>query len=236
MSSINEKEIVKIIRETLGTSSPKPSINEAYVLQPKQYSIETDLLSQKAVAATIQDFDETVKVCNEISAKLDSVDRTTANDKDSAFRELKSAESYNLNSAFLSSLHLDNIADPASKISMDSLAYIRLARDFGSFDDWQKDFIACAMSARDGYVATVYNGSLNRYMNVMIDESSAGIMMNCYPVICLCVKPQCYVRDYLNDRRSYVFAMMKELRWSLVEQRIRKADKLSKLLSTPLEG
>ena len=236
MSTINEKEIVKIIRETLGSTGAKPTINEAYVLQPKQYSIETDLLSQKAVAANIQDFDKTVKVCNEISAKLDTVDRSGADDKDSPFRELKSAEAYNLNSAFLSSLHLDNIADPASKITMDSLAYIRLARDFGSFDEWQKDFIACALSARDGYVATVYNGSLNRYMNVMIDENTSGVLMNCYPVICLCVRPQWYVRDYLNDRRSYIFAMMKELRWSLVEQRIRKADKLAKLLSSPLEG
>jgi len=236
MSSINEKEIVKIIRETLGADRKSRSINEAYVLQPKQYSIETDVLSQKAISANVQDFDQTIKTCNEISAKLDTVDRAGSNEKDSPFRELKSAESYNLNSAFLSSLHLDNIADPASKISMDSLAYIRLARDFGSFDEWQKDFIACALGARDGYVATVYNGSLNRYMNVMIDESTSGIMMNCFPVICLCVRPQWYTRDYLNDRRSYLFAMMKELRWSLVEQRIRKADKLAKILSAPLEG
>lgn len=235
MPAITDKEILQVIQETLG--KPKVSrkiLNEAYVLQPKKYDIQTDVLSEKSIAANIQDFEDTVKIVNEVSAKLDTVDRTDLNAKDSAFRELKAAETYNLNNAFLTSLHFDNIADPTSKVSMDSLAYIRLSRDFGSFEDWQKDFIACALSARDGYVVTVYNGSLNRYMNVMIDDCQVGMMANCFPVICLSVRERNYFRDYLNDRRSYVFAMMKELRWSLIEKRIKRADKVAKLLSTPL--
>ena len=200
----------------------------------KSTIFQTDVLSEKSIAANIKDFEDTVKVTNEVSAKLDTVDRTDIDSKDSTYRELKVAESYNLNDLFLTSMYFDNIADPASKISMDSLAYIRLTRDFGTFEDWQKDFIACALSTRSGFAVTVYNGSLNRYMNVMVDEGSTGMMANCYPVICLSVKERNYFRDYLNDRRSYVFAMMKELRWSLIEKRIKKADKLAKLLSMPL--
>jgi Fe-Mn family superoxide dismutase len=236
MPSITDSDIAKIIRETLGTpkSSKGKVLSEAYVLQPKKYDLQTDVLSEKAVKANIEDFEDTVKKVNEVSAKLDSVDRDAVDAKDCEYRELKVAESYNLNSAFLTSLHLDNIADQASKITMDSLAYMRLSRDFGSFEDWQKDFIACALSARDGFAVTVFNGSLNRYMNVMIDECSSGMMANCFPVICLSVRERQYFRDYLNDRRSYVFAMMKELRWSLIEQRIKRADRVSKLLSSPL--
>ena len=239
MSTIDEKEIMKVINETLGldgtkkTKSPRV-ITEAYVLEPKKYTISTDVLSQKSLQANIEDFENTVKVANEVSAKLDTADRSAANAKDSEYRELKCAESHNLSNAFLTSLHFDNIADPTSKVLMDSLAYMRLSRDFGTFEDWQKDFIATAMSARNGFAATVYSGSLNRYINVMVDESSIGAMMNCYPVICLCVKEQFYYRDYLNDRKSYIFAMMKELRWSLVERRFKRADKLAKLLSSPL--
>ncbi len=241
MSTIDEKEIIKVINETLGinrdaASTPPRLLSEAYVLEPKKYSINTDLLSQKAIQANIEDFQNTVKVANEISAKLDTVDRSSADAKDSEYRELKCAESHNLNNAFLTSLHLDNIADPTSKVLMDSLCYMRLSRDFGTFEDWQRDFIAAALSARNGFVVTVYNGSLNRFMNVVVDESSLGPMMNCYPVICLCVKESFYFRDYLNDRRSYIFAMMKELRWSLIEQRFKKADRLGKLLSAPLGG
>jgi superoxide dismutase, Fe-Mn family len=239
MSSISNEEIMQIISETLGTTNQadataKELLSEAYVLQAKKYDIQTDILSQKSLDANIKDFESTIEVVNEISAKLDSSDRASSNSKDSAFREIKLAESYNLNDAFLTSVHLDNIADPTSKIMMDSLSYMRIARDFGTFEDWQKDFIACAMGARDGYVVTVYNGSLNRYMNVMVDDNSVGPMMNCFPVICLCVKERFYFRDYLNDRKAYIFAMMKELRWSLIEARFKRADKLSKILSAPL--
>lgn len=234
MASITDNDLMKIIKETLGTTSEKKVVQESYVLQSKKYDIQTDVLSEKSVSANIKDFEDTVKVANEISAKLDTVDRTDLGSKDSAYRELKVAESYNLNELFLTSLYFDNIADPTSKVSMDSLAYIRLSRDFGTFEDWQKDFIACALSTRSGFAVTVYNGSLNRYMNVMVDEGSTGMMANCYPVICLSVKERNYFRDYLNDRRSYIFAMMKEFRWSLIEKRIKKADKLAKLLSSPL--
>ena len=169
--AIKEEDILKIINETFSTvksdETPKSRVlNEvAYVLQPKQYSIETDVISSKAINANIADFENTVKVSNEISAKLDSADRSAANYKDSEFRELKAAEAINLSDAFLTSLHFDNIADPVSQITMDSLSYMRLSRDFGTFEDWQKDFIACAMSARSGFAVTVYNGFLNRYMN-----------------------------------------------------------------------
>ena len=235
--AIKDEDIMKIINETFATVKAPESgmLNEvAYVLQPKSYSLETDVLSSKALNADIADFENTVKVANEISAKLDTADRSAANYKDSEFRELKVAESANLSNAFLTSLHLDNIADPTSQITMDSLSYIRLARDFGTFEDWQKDFIACAMSARNGFAVTVYNGFLNRYMNLMVDDSGAGLLYNCFPVICLSVKESFYFRDYLDDRRSYVFAMMKELRWSLIEKRVKKADKLSNILSQPL--
>ena len=238
--AIKEEDILKIINETFSTvkgdevTRPRVLNEVAYVLQPKQYSIETDVISSKALNANIADFENTVKVSNEISAKLDSADRSTANYKDSEFRELKTAEAINLSDAFLTSLHFDNIADPVSQITMDSLSYMRLSRDFGTFEDWQKDFIACAMSARNGFAVTVYNGFLNRYMNLMVDDSAVGLMYNCYPVICLSVKESFYFRDYLDDRKSYIFAMMKELRWPLIEKRVKKADKLARLLSQPL--
>ena len=238
MKDITDAEILEVINKTLGKPAvkQKPLVNEAYVLQPKKYSIQTDVLSQKSMAATLESFDDTVKKVNEISAKLDSADKTAANFKDSEFRELKAAESYNLSDSFLMAAHLDNIADPTSKVMMDSLAYMRISRDFGSFEEWQRDFIACAMSARGGYVVTVYNGSLNRYMNLMVDECNVGTLLNCYPIVCLCVKQSVYNRDYLNDRRSYIFAMMKELRWQLIEERVKRADRLAKILSAPLGG
>jgi Fe-Mn family superoxide dismutase len=238
--SINEKEILKAINEALYKDTELPRkkapafISESYVVQAKNYDINTDMLSEKAVKANVENLHEYVNALNDVSAKLDSADRSASNPKDSSFRGIKKEETYNLNGSFLSAYYFDNIADPTSKITMDSLTFMRLTRDFGTFEDWQKDFIACGMASRNGWVCTVYNGFLNRYMNIFIDGNEAGIPMSSVPIVVLSVQDRAYFRDYLNDRRKYIFAMMKELNWDLIELRVKRADKLAKLFTDGL--
>jgi len=233
--SFDDKEIKKVIRDTLGLNEVKERLDEAYVLQAKKYDLKTDLLSRKTIDTHQKLLQGYVETANNISAKLDSVDRTEANANDSAFRSLKIEESYNLNASFLHAYYFDNIADPNSKITMDSLAYMRLARDFGTFDDWQRDFVACALSARNGWAMTVYNCFLDRFMNVVVDLHNINIPLNCYPVIVLDMWEHAYFRDYLSDKQKYVFAMMKELNWDVIEDRVSRADKLARLFNKPSE-
>lgn len=39
-----------------------------------------------------------------------------------------------------------------------------------------------------------------------------------------------YYRDYLNDKKAFVFAMMKQLNWSVIENRFGDAEKISKVI------
>ena len=231
---IDEKELQRVIRETLGFDDDQKALAEAYVTQAKVYKLRTDLLSSKALAAHQELLQKYVATLNEISARLDSADRSTANANHSDYRSLKIDEAYNMNAAFLHAYFFDNIADPNSKIVMDSLAFMRIERDFGTFDDWQKDFIACALSSRNGWAMTVYNGFLDRYINVCIDLHSLNVPVNCYPVIVLDMWEHSYFRDYLTDKQKYVFAMMKEFNWEVIEKRFERAEKLSKVFSKPL--
>ena len=165
-----------------------------------------------------------------MSAELDGADRSDANSNHSTFRSLKIDETFNLNGAFLHGLFFENISDPHSQLTMDSLTFMRLERDFGTFDAWQKDFIACAMSSRNGWAITVYNTFLDRYMNVVCDLQSLNVPFSAHPVIVLDMWEHSYYRDYLNDKKAYIFAMMKELDWDVVEKRIKKVEKIGKVL------
>jgi len=107
---------------------------------------------------------------------------------------------------------------------------MRLSRDFGNFDNWQKDFIACCLSARNGWAVTFYNTHLQRYMNSIIDLHSLNVMTGMFPVIVMDCWEHSYYKDYLKDRKSYVFAMMKELNWEIIEKRIEKADIIAKVV------
>jgi superoxide dismutase len=55
-------------------------------------------------------------------------------------------------------------------------------------------------------------------------------MIGFHPVIVMDCWEHSYYRDYLKDRKTYVFAMMKELDWNVIENRIKIADQIHGLL------
>jgi len=235
--SDNDKKVtvdVGSIREALGLKprkGKKKQLNESYVIAPKNFVLKTEMLSEKNKAANLKQLEQYIKAVNSVSAQLDSVDRLSANSKHSEFRSLKIDEAYGLNAAFLNGMFFDNISDLQSQLSMDSLAFMRLERDFGTFDEWQQDFIACALSSRNGWAVTVFNAFLNRYVNIVIDSNALHVPINCYPIVVLHMSESTYYRDYLDDKKTYVFAMMKELNWDIIEGRFKKAEKIAKVMA-----
>ena len=207
------------------------NLNESYVTEPKKFNLRTDLLSDRTKQIRQQSFERRVDALNRISAELDGVDRETSNPNHSDYRNLKISEVHNLNASFLRALHFENISDLNSTITMDTLSFLRLERDFGSFDNWQKDFIACCMASRDGYGINGYCIYLKRYMNFTIDTESLNVPIGVIPVIVLDVAEGAYYGDYKDDRKTYVSAMMKEFAWEKIEKRIDRCEAVAKVFS-----
>lgn len=222
-----EKSVLASIDQALGQSVMK----EAYVTTPKKFSLKTEKLSEKVKKTRIEQFEKVVETLNKISAQLDGADLAAAdNTISSGFRNLKMAESYAINDSFLQAQFLENIDDVNSTISMDNLSYLRLSRDFGDFDTWQKNFLACARSSRGGYVVTAFNLYLGRYINFIVDNADKGIPFSAIPVIVLDVNKGIYFRDYLDDVELYAKNMMREFDWSVIEERVKKCEKIAKVL------
>jgi len=205
-------------------------ISEAYVTQAGKFDLKTELLSEKTKKSHQELLESYIETLNKVSAKIDGVDKSAANLNHSEFRGLKVDESYNHNAAFLHGLYFENISDLNSQVNMDSLSYMKITRDFGTFDKWQEDFVACCLSARNGWCVTFYNPQLKRYMNTIIDLHSLNVMIGMMPVIVMDCWEHSYYRDYLKDRKTYVYGMMKELNWEVIENRIKKTEKISKIL------
>ena len=208
------------------------SVNEAYVGQKKQYNIVTDYLSEKNIDNHIKLYEDYLENFNKVSAKLDSADRSNINSNNSEFRSLKLDETYNMNGAYLHELYFANIGDNNSQINMNTLSYMRLSRDFGTFDDWQKDFIACGLSSRCGWAVTYLNFYTQSYMNCFVDLHSKDIPAGMYPVIVMDMWQHAYYKDYLKDSKTYMVAMMKQLDWNIIEKRIKKADQIIQVIKS----
>lgn len=225
--TITKKDLLDKIRSDLNLQD---TLSESIVAQSKKFRLKTDLLSDANKENHIELYDQYVKDFNRISIELDSVDRRNSNSNGSLYRSLKIDETYNLNAVYLHELYFNNISDLHSNIPMDSLAYMRLSRDFGTFDAWQKDFIASCMASRCGWAITYYNMFTQTYMNCPIDLHSLNVPVGAYPVVVMDVWQHAYYRDYLKDVKSYVFGMMKQLNWGTIEKRIEKAEEIAKVV------
>ncbi len=219
----------EIVRKTLNERLPG-LIGESYVAEPKQFSLVSELVSQQTKTAHAALYHEEIESLNNTSAELDTADRSGANSQHSVFRSLKLDETYNLNAKWLHELYFANCFDSHSEIYMDSLAYMRLERDWGDFDTWQNDFIACAMSAGEGWAVCGYNMQLQRYVNTFISHHSGDVQLGLFPVLVVDMWSHAYFRDHMSDSKSYLVSQMRETNWNVVEQRINKAEAIHEVL------
>jgi len=227
-----KSDITRDVLQAIDDVLPKrKTLREAYVVTPRKFKLNTEKLSEKVKAARIRRFEKTVETLNRISAELDgTVTDDADNDISNRFRNLKIAESFAINDSFLQGQFLDNISDLNSQINMDMLCYMRLNRDFGNFDAWQKDFVACAKSSRDGYVVTAYSIYLQRYINFVVDTADVGVPFSAIPVIVLDISEGCYYRDYLDNIDLYISNMMQEFKWDIIEERFKKCDRVARIM------
>ena len=206
--------VSKVVGETM---------SESYVAEPKQFKQVTEFVSQKTKDSHISLYKKYVETLNEVSAELDTADRTETSSSHSMFRSCKLDEAYNLNAVWLHELYFSNCFDPHSEIVMDSLAYLSLQKSWGTFDDWQRDFMACAFSAGNGWAVCGYNLYLKNFVNAFVSNHSQDVMMGFYPVIVVDMWEHAYAKDYGTDKKSYLISQMKEINWAVVEERVKKA-------------
>lgn len=232
--------IKKSLKETAGVwedlkQSPKTptivsAVNESYVAEPKAYNQVSEFVSQKTKESHVALYQSHIDTLNRVSAELDTASRGEADSKHSVFRNLKIDETRNLNSVWLHELYFANCFDPHSEVYMDSMSYLRLERDFGTFEDWQKDFMACAMACGQGWAVCGYNTFLKRYVNTIVNCDSVDVMLGLHPLIVVDMHEHSYFKDYRTDKKSFLIAMMREFNWNVVEERFKKAEGINQVL------
>lgn len=212
-------------KSTSPSKSLKAKLNEAIIIIPRSFQLKTEFLSSVAKQAHELIYKSYVEALNKIGPAMDAAGTEEAKSTTSAYRSLKLDEVRNFNAIKLHELYFSNISDQASEIAVDSLPYMRLSRDFGTFERWQFDFMACAMSARSGWAVTYFEPYRNIYVNSFIDEHDTNIPVGCIPVVVMDMWEHAYFKDYGDDKKSYLVSMMRELNWGVIEARMMVAEK-----------
>lgn len=212
------------------TRTVAQTLKEAYVPARKTYAMTSDSLGEATKAAHEGLYRHEVEVLTRVSAELDGIDRLSVDASHSVYRSTKRDEIRCLNAVYLHELYFSNCFDPNSELFLDALTYMRLARDWGTFEAWQADFIACAMSSRDGWVSCGYSLYLKKLINVFVDGHDVGIPIGFVPLLVIDLFEHAYYRDFGPERRDYVVAMMREIAWDVVEDRVERLEALQEIM------
>lgn len=227
MPSIPAKPAAAPAKQQVSTNKKvaKAVLSEGMVVTPKGFLLKTEKLSAKTKEMHELIYKACVTAYNKASMVLDAASKEEANSSFSNYRSASMDAVYNLNGVKLHELYLGNISDLDSTITLDSIPYIKISRDYGTFENWQLDFMAACMSSRNGWVVTVYDTFKRGYNNVVIDDCDRGIPLGAIPVIVMDMNEHAFNRDYGIDKRSYIVAMMRELNWAVIEARITVAER-----------
>jgi Fe-Mn family superoxide dismutase len=225
LENLVKQSIASTFSKKIGTPEKK-TLNEGVILTPKTYVLKTESLSGMVKELHTNFYKTCVDSFNDISRKLDVLDPENAdNPQNSSYRHLRRDEIKNLNAVKLHELYFSNTADPNSEIRVDSIPFMRLSRDWGTFEKWQFDFRACGMSAKEGWAICYFEPYKQRYMNTFIEGDASNVPMGAIPVLVIDTHHHAWFRDFTEQKVEYLNTMMREINWSVVEARMVVAEK-----------
>ncbi len=164
-----------------------------------------------------------VKKVGEIEEKLKNVDMSTANATFSDLRSLKMEETFALNGVKLHEGYFDNMTPKGVTLSLSRGGKIKdlIIRDFGSYENWEREFKAMGLSAR-GWVVLGYDLDEQKLKNILCDSHNQGGVWNMIALMIMDVYEHAYFIDYATGRKAYIEAFFKNIDWNFVESLLEK--------------
>lgn len=224
----------KILKGAVKTSLAKntqslDNLAEGYIAQTKSYGQVTEFVSAKTKSAHKELYEHLVQSLNRVATEADTADKVSVDDRHNAYRSIKIDETRLLNGVWLHELFFANCFDPQSTIYMDSPAYLKLQKQWGTFDSWQADFMAAGIACGEGFVVTGYHMFLQQYVTTFVRDYSQDVMLGLFPILAIDMHQHAH-QDFYNDRKNYIIAMMQEINWEVIDSRVLKVEAIANLL------
>ena len=136
------------------------------------------------------------------------------------YSELKRRMGFEFNGMRLHEYYFGNLGGKKAMEKSGKLAK-KLAEDFGSYDDWEKDFKSTGMMRGIGWVILYQDNVNGKLFNQWINEHEVGHFAGCLPILVMDVFEHAYMTDYGLKRASYIEAFFNNINWSVVEGRLK---------------
>jgi len=135
------------------------------------------------------------------------------------YAELKRRMGFEFDGMRLHEYYFGNLGGSGTLDSSGRLAR-KLAEDFGSVGDWEKDFRATGAMRGIGWAILYQDNVTGKLFNQWINEHEVGHPAGCIPVLVMDVFEHAFMIDYGLNRAGYIGAFFKNIGWETVESRL----------------
>lgn len=153
----------------------------------------------------------------EVRAKLRTADRAEAHEVFSRYRALRLSEIVAWNGVRLHELYFQNLGGVGGP-AVGRIARF-LERDYGSFDNWLRDFTAVAKSTRM-WAVTVWDYYDRRIHNQIYDSNETGPVVLTVPLLVCDMAEHAYLIDFGFDKDAYLRTFFANVDWDVVNGRL----------------
>lgn len=96
----------------------------------------------------------------------------------------------------------------------------KIVTDFGSVEDWKKDFIGIGTMRGIGWVMLVHDAKQDKLLNIWVNEHDLGHLAGATPLLVMDVFEHAYMIDYGLKRADYITAFFASIDWDEAEKRL----------------
>jgi Fe-Mn family superoxide dismutase len=136
------------------------------------------------------------------------------------YAELKRRLGFEFNGMRLHEYYFENLGGKGALDKSGKLGK-KLTEEFGSYEDWERDFRATATIRGIGWAILYEDNVTGRLINQWINEHETGHPAGCTPLLVLDVFEHAFMIDYGLKRADYIGAFFNNINWSAVEARLR---------------
>ena len=159
-----------------------------------------------------------VKNTNALIEKLDTLSKSGTYGTPE-YNELKRRFGWEYNGMRLHELYFGNMHNGGVALDVSHPLALRINAQWGSFEEWVKDFKATGALRGIGWALLAYDDDSKTLFNIWVNEHDTGHLAGATPLLVMDVFEHAFVLDYGMKRADYIEAFFGAIDWGVVTAR-----------------
>ena len=136
------------------------------------------------------------------------------------YSEMKRRLGWEFNGMRLHEYYFENLGGRGAALDRYGPLGKQMQCDFGSYEDWEKDFRAAGSMRGIGWVILYQDDQSGRLFNFWINEHDVGHPAGCRPILVMDVFEHAFITDYGLKKADYIASFFKNVDWALTGSRL----------------